>query len=136
MPDPNSFGPLKELREHTKYWYVLKNKKLYVFKDVQGPCSQVLDIGLYDVFPQKTDFRLTRPGYPPLILEAENDEDHTRWTAALEKCKYEELDEIIPIKYRTNLQRNDELLLEDPDYEMPIQVIEKMERLERVSLFC
>ena len=131
MQDSDCSGPLKELREGTKYWYVLKNKKLYVFKDIQGPCSQVIDVGSCEVLSQKTDIRLSMPDFPPLILEAESEELHEQWTIALEKCKYEDLDEIMPEKYKINKPNTDEVF-QDPDYELPVHVIEQVERIRQV----
>ena len=72
------------------------------------------------------------PGALPLILKAENDEDHQRWTVAFEKCKYEELDDIMLDKYRANLPSKSDVF-QDPDYEMPVHVIEQMERMRKVD---
>lgn len=133
LVNPSRSGPLRDVISHTKNWCVLKSKKLYIFKDVQGPCSQIIDMEAYDIFPQKNDFTLTKPGSPSLVFAAEDEDDHTQWISALERCKYEDLDEIIPRDYKGDRQGGQNVLLEDPDYEVPIKVIEKIDRMELVS---
>ena len=92
----------------------------------------------YDVHIEnmtKSNFRLSRPGFPSLLLSAENDEDYTQWINALEKCKYEDLDDIMPEIYKNReprFDKEDEELIEDPAYERPIDVIDKMAQIGQV----
>ena len=71
------------------------------------------------------------PGIPQLVLKAENEGDHEEWTIAMEKCKYEDLDEIMPEEYKTNRPGSEDVF-QDPQYEMPVHVIEKIERMKQV----
>ncbi len=134
MQNPSHTGPLKELRNNAKIWCVLKKKKLYVFKDLTHPASQVIDMAEYDVHIEnmtKSNFRLSRPGFPSLLLAAENDDEYRQWISALEKCKYEELDDIMPESFRTK-DYNDEAFeeaKEDHTYERPLEIIAEVDKL-------
>ena len=71
------------------------------------------------------------PGLPQLVLKAENEADHEQWTIAMERCKYEDLDEIMPERHKTYHPESEDVF-QDPAYEMPIHVIEKIERMKQV----
>ena len=139
LKNPSLTGPLKELRNNSKVWCVLKSKKLYMFKDLMLPASQVVDMSEYEVHIEKMtklNFRLTNMGFPSLLLAAENEDEYKQWISALEKCKYEELDEIMPESFK-NRDFNDSLIEELPEddlrYEKPKDVIAKVVKINQVS---
>ena len=88
----------------------------------------------YDIHVESSSssqFRLSKPGSPSFSLSAEDSEDHRRWVEALENCKYVDIDSEMP--QRSSGHGNN--LIEDPAYEEPRDVIDKMKKNETVSFF-
>ncbi|XP_065060858.1 uncharacterized protein LOC135688079 isoform X2 [Rhopilema esculentum] len=129
LENPTRSGPLTNIRTKTRLWCVLKKKNLYVFRDIQQPCDHIIDVMNYDIHVESStsaQFRLSKPGSPSFSLAAEDSEDHRRWVEALENCKYVDIDSEMPP--RSSGHGNN--LIEDPAYEEPRDVIDKMKKNE------
>ena len=138
---PTISGPLRDLRNNSKLWAVLKKKRLYFFKDLRNPADHIINMSEYDIYVENMvnfNFRLRKPGFPSLLLGAEKEEEYRKWVQALQNCKYEEVDDLL--QKAKQKPSNDQVesiqdgeAEEEPEYEAPTDILDKMAR--RVSCF-
>eukprot|EP00794_Sanderia_malayensis_P015159 gene15159-16717_t len=134
-------GPLKELRNNARIWCVLNKKKLYLFKQFDYPATQIIDMVEYDVHTENMsnfNFRLSRPGFPSVLLAACDEDDYRIWLSEFRKCKYEDLDDIMPDEFKNNQQLTldddgyEKQYIKDHNYERPIDLLPQIEELSKV----